>query len=251
MVESANPVKLTARKVITTRAGGVSQAPFDSFNLGDQVGDSPEAVAQNRQRLQEILQVPYIVWLEQAHTNTVLTLAAAELEQGQGQIQLGIGDAVVTTLPNVALAVVTADCVPVLLSDHEHGVVAAVHAGRMGARNGIVAKTVARMVELGAQPETMHALLGPAASGRRYEVPDAMAQDVEQHLPGSRCRTVAGTTGLDIRAGITVQLLNLGVGNIDQDERCTISSGEFFSYRREGKRTGRQASVVWLTEDNS
>ncbi|WJZ03153.1 peptidoglycan editing factor PgeF [Corynebacterium freiburgense] len=229
------------RKVFTTRAGGVSRYPYDSFNLGDHVDDAPEAVRANRARLARVLGLPEtnIVWMEQLHTNTVTVVSEPQAQPVEAT------DALVTTTKGLALAVLTADCVPVLLSDTEAGVVAAVHAGRIGARNGIVEKTVQAMLGLGAKPYQIHALLGPAASGARYEVPEAMAEDVEKHLPGARVTTKQGTSGLDIRKGIIRQLLALGVMAIDADPRCTIEDEAMFSYRRDGK-TGRQAGLVWL-----
>lgn len=229
------------RKVFTTRAGGVSRAPYHSFNLGDHVGDDPQAVAANRSRLARAVGLPEenIVWMEQLHTNNVRVVT------GPVDHPVEATDALVTTHRGLALAVLTADCVPVLLSDTEAGVVAAVHAGRIGARNGIVPKTISQMVELGANPHHIHALLGAAASGRHYEVPQAMADDVESKLPGSRTVTERGTCGLDVRAGIVRQLLSLGVRAIDADPRCTIEEESMFSYRRDGV-TGRQAGLVWL-----
>ena len=231
--EASRPVRM----VFTTRAGGASSSPYESFNLGDHVGDDPAAVAANRARLAGVLGLAPddIVWMEQVHSNNVAVVP--------GPVEAT--DAVVTTRRGLALAVLTADCVPVLLADHVNGVVAAAHAGRMGARNGIILRTVAAMVELGATPATIQVLLGPAASGRRYEVPAEMAADVEKHLPGSRTRTEQGTTGIDVRAGLVRQLMGLGVTNIEADPRCTIEDTDFFSYRREGK-TGRQAGLVWL-----
>lgn len=231
--EASRPVRM----VFTTRAGGASSSPYESFNLGDHVGDDPAAVAANRARLAGVLGLAPddIVWMEQVHSNNVAVVP--------GPVEAT--DAVVTTRRGLALAVLTADCVPVLLADHVNGVVAAAHAGRMGARNGIIPRTVAAMLELGATPATIQVLLGPAASGRRYEVPAEMAADVEKHLPGSRTRTEQGTTGIDVRAGLVRQLMGLGVTNIEADPRCTIEDTDFFSYRREGK-TGRQAGLVWL-----
>lgn len=235
-------IQRPARQVFTTRRGGVSLAPYDSFNLGDHVGDDPKAVATNRTRLAQALGLPgeQLVWMEQIHSANVTVVTGPQ----SGPVE--VTDSLVTKVRGLALCVVVADCVPVLLTDVDHGVVAAVHAGRPGARNGIVAKTVATMVEQGAQPGSIHALLGPAASGAQYEVPEAMARDVEAHLPGSLCRTTKGTWGVDVRAGIVRQLMSLGVTAIDADPRCTITDEEFFSYRRSGT-TGRQAGVVWLT----
>lgn len=245
-MDSLDPRNRPVRKVFTTRAGGVSQSPYASFNLGDHVGDDPQAVASNRNSLANIigLSPDKVVYMEQIHSNTVTVIDEAPAD-GQA---VEATDALVTTQRGLALAVLVADCVPVLLSDTDAGVIAAVHAGRMGARNGIVAKTIAKMEELGAKPSRIHALMGAAASGANYEVPEAMARDVEAKLPGSIARTTKGTTGLDIRAGLLRQMLSLGVQMIDSDPRCTIEDEDLFSYRREGT-TGRQAGVVWLPKE--
>jgi YfiH family protein len=154
-------------------------------------------------------------------------------------------DALVTTTPRLALAVLSADCVPVLLADARAGVIGAAHAGRVGAQLGIVARTVEKMVALGASPDDMSVLLGPAVSGRHYEVPALMADEVETALPGSRTTTEKGTPGLDIRAGIARQLTTLGITTIDIDPRCTVEDRALFSHRRDAP-TGRLASLVWM-----
>lgn len=227
--------------VFTSRAGGVSAAPYDSFNLGAHVGDDAADVAANRARLAEVLGLPVerFVWMEQLHTNTVT------LVDGPSATPVEATDALVTRQKDLALCVLVADCTPVLLSDHTAGVIGAAHAGRMGARNGIVKNTVEAMVELGAEPSRIQVLLGPAAAGESYEVPEGMALDVEKHLPGSRTRTKKGTPGVDVRAGLVRQLLSLGVTHIDADPRDTITDKDFFSHRREGV-TGRQAGVIWM-----
>ena len=227
--------------VFTSRAGGVSAAPYDSFNLGTHVGDDAADVAANRARLAQILGLPEerFVWMEQLHTNTVTLI------DGPSATPMEATDALVTREKNLALCVLVADCTPVLLSDHTAGVIGAAHAGRMGARNGIVKNTVEAMVGLGAEPSRIQVLLGPAAAGESYEVPEGMALDVEKHLPGSRTRTKKGTPGIDVRAGLVRQLLSLGVTHIDADPRDTITDKDFFSHRREGV-TGRQAGVIWM-----
>lgn len=227
--------------VFTSRAGGVSAAPYDSFNLGTHVGDDAADVAANRARLAQILGLPEerFVWMEQLHTNTVTLI------DGPSATPVEATDAIVTREKNLALCVLVADCTPVLLSDHTAGVIGAAHAGRMGARNGIVKNTVEAMVGLGAEPSRIQVLLGPAAAGESYEVPEGMALDVEKHLPGSRTRTRKGTPGIDVRAGLVRQLMSLGVTHIDADPRDTITDKDFFSHRREGV-TGRQAGVIWM-----
>lgn len=174
----------------TTRLGGVSQPPYDSLNLGAHVGDDPDAVCENRVRVaaQLNLDPARFIWMDQVHSATVRVVDAADLGA-----PIPATDAVVTTDPTVVLTVMVADCVPVLLYDADAGVIAAAHAGRTGARNGVVSNTVATMVELGAKPENITAHLGPAASGRRYELPREMAEDVEEQLPGSLTRTDHGT----------------------------------------------------------
>ncbi|MDO5031394.1 peptidoglycan editing factor PgeF [Corynebacterium sp.] len=232
------------RMVFTSRAGGASSSPYDSFNLGDHVGDDPAAVAANRARLKKAVGLEDIVWMEQLHTNTV-TVVGPERRGVDEPVEAT--DALVTTEKRLGLGVLVADCTPVLLVDIAAGVIAAVHAGRLGARNGIVRNTVETMVSLGASPASIQVLMGPAASGRNYEVPEAMAEDVEKHLPGSKTRTAQGTWGVDVRAGLVRQLMSMGVTAIESDPRCTIEDTDFFSYRREGA-TGRQAGVIWLED---
>jgi YfiH family protein len=177
--------------------------------------------------------------MNQVHSDHV------EVVDGPREAAFDNTDGLVTRTPRLALAVVTADCVPVLLADARAGVIAAVHAGRVGAQNGVVARAVEVMVDLGAREPDISVLLGPAVSGRNYEVPEAMADDVEAALPGSRTTTSAGTPGLDLRAGIACQLEALGVSAIDVDPRCTVDDTDLFSHRR-GAPTGRLASVVWM-----
>ena len=229
------------RCVSTTRAGGASVPPFDTFNLGDHVGDDPAAVAANRSRLATAIGLGEdgIVWMNQVHGDRVVAV--------DGPVAGAVDDAdgLVTTNPRLALAVVTADCVPVLMSDSRAGVVAAVHAGRVGAQQGVVARAVEVMLAKGAHVEDISVLLGPAVSGRNYEVPSAMADEVEAAMPGSRTTTARGTAGLDLRSGIARQLTGLGVTTIGIDPRCTVDDPNLFSHRRAAP-TGRLASLVWM-----
>ena len=229
------------RRVTTTRAGGVSAPPFDTFNLGDHVGDDPAAVAANRKRLSAAIGLgdDGVVWMNQVHSDRIVTV--------DGPIDGAVDktDGLVTTTPRLALAVVTADCVPVLMADARAGVVAAVHAGRVGAQKGIVPLAIEAMLDLGARSEDISVLLGPAVSGHNYEVPEAMADEVAAALPGSRTVTSRGTPGLDLRAGIARQLTSLGVSAIDIDPRCTVDDRNLFSHRRDAP-TGRMASVLWM-----
>ncbi|HEX3787755.1 MAG TPA: peptidoglycan editing factor PgeF [Pseudonocardiaceae bacterium] len=231
------------RRVVTTRAGGRSAKPYDSFNLGGHVGDEPGAVAGNRQRLATELGLgaDRLVWMEQVHGRT------ATVVTGPGDGPAEATDALVTATPGLALVVLVADCVPVLLADPEAGVVAAVHAGRVGARVGVLPAALAAMRSAGARLDRIEALLGPAVCGQCYEVPAAMRADVAKHLPGAASKTRNGTPGLDLRAGLWNQLADAGVAGIGIDPRCTVEDKALFSHRRDGT-TGRIAGVIWIED---
>ncbi|GLW63162.1 laccase domain protein [Actinomadura rubrobrunea] len=230
----------------TGRAGGRSAAPFDSLNLGGAVGDDPAAVRDNRRRVAAALGVApeRIVWMRQVHGADVEFVTRPFADDPAPGV-----DAIVTTVPGLALAVLVADCAPVLLADPVARVVGAAHSGRPGTAAGVVPALVARMREHGADPARIVAAIGPAACGGCYEVPAAMRDEVAARAPEAYATTRAGTPGLDIRAGIVGQLKADGVTDIRVDPRCTIETPELFSYRREG-RTGRFAGFVWLTGDD-
>ena len=232
---------MRVRRVVTTRAGGASKAPYDTFNLGDHVGDDEGDVYANRKRLAAELGLAddKLAWMEQVHGRTAAIVDGSETHVAEAT------DALVTATPGVALIVLVADCVPILLADPEAGVVAAVHAGRVGARVGVVPAALEAMNKAGAATHRVEALLGPAICGDCYEVPADMAVDVEKHVPGSACKTRKGTPGLDLRAGLWRQLADLGVGKIGLDPRCTFEDKTLFSYRRDGT-TGRIAGVTWV-----
>jgi YfiH family protein len=229
------------RRVVTTRAGGRSTGAFARFNLSAGVQDSPAAVAANRARVSRELGVP-VVYLQQVHGIRVATVDAVPVA---GEPDRPGTDAAVTALPGVGLAVLAADCVPVLLADPRAGVVGAAHAGRVGAAAGVLPAVVDAMVALGARVESVEVLLGPAVCGGCYEVPAAMAAEVDAALPGSAVRTRTGTPGLDIRAGLYHQLTALGVARIGGDPRCTMEDRDLYSHRRDAP-TGRQAAITWI-----
>jgi polyphenol oxidase len=222
----------------------VSKPPYDSFNLGAGVGDDPEAVAANRKRLAgELGFAPdHLVWMEQVHGRNAVVV------DGPTGAPVEVTDALVTAVPGLALVALVADCVPVLLADPEAGVVAAVHAGRVGARVGVVPAALEAMRSAGAALDRVEVLLGPSVCGECYEVPADMRADVEAHLPGSACRTRKGTPGLDLRAGLWRQLADAGVARIGLDPRCTVEDRSLFSHRRNGT-TGRLAALTWIEPD--
>lgn len=233
---------VNVRALSTRRDGGVSVGEYASFNLAQHVGDDPAAVAANRQRLADRMELPFdaLVWMDQVHGTTV-TLArptsSGPAEECDGQV---------TTAPGVALAVLVADCVPILAADPVEGVIAAVHAGRRGAADGIALRTLEAMTRAGSRADQVQVLLGPAICGDCYEVPAAMRDEVEAALPGSASTTSRGTPGLDLRAGLARQLCAAGVDSVLIDERCTYSDLELFSHRR-GAPTGRLAGVIWMS----
>ncbi|MGY1752692.1 peptidoglycan editing factor PgeF [Blastococcus sp. SYSU D01042] len=238
----AAPSSVRPRRVVTDRRGGRSRAPYDSFNLGDHVGDDPTAVAANRARVARELGVgeDRLVWMEQVHG------AAVAVVDGPQAGPLAATDAVVTTATDLVLCVLTADCVPVLLTDPVAGVVAAVHAGREGVRRGVLPATLSAMAGRGARARHVTALLGPAVCGACYEVPEAMQAEVAAVTPAAAVRTRRGTPGLDLRAGLAEVLARAGVTEVVHDPRCTVEDPQLFSHRRDGV-TGRQAGLVWLS----
>ncbi|WP_221888130.1 peptidoglycan editing factor PgeF [Geodermatophilus aquaeductus] len=237
----AAPPAVRPRRVVTDRRGGRSRPPYDAFNLGVHVGDDPVDVAANRERLARELGVPgeRLVWMDQVHGTGVAVV------DGPVEAPLPATDALVTRTPGLVLCVLVADCVPVLLADPVAGVVAAVHAGREGVRQGVVAATLAAMARLGSRPADTTALLGPAVCGADYEVPREMQAEVARVAPAAAVRTRRGTPGLDLRAGLAELLTRAGLPQVVHDPRCTVEDRRLFSHRRDGV-TGRQAGVTWL-----
>nr|WP_194737308.1 peptidoglycan editing factor PgeF [Actinomadura sp. RB99] len=229
----------------TGRSGGVSTAPYDSLNLGGAVGDDPAAVTANRRRAAAALGVDpaRTVWMRQVHGADVAFVTAPADAGDHGPV-----DAIVTTVPGLVLAVLVADCAPVLLADPAAGVAGAAHSGRPGTAAGVVPALVKAMCERGADPARIRAAIGPAACGGCYEVPAEMRDEVAAVVPAAHATTAKGTPGLDIRAGIAAQLAASGVDDVRVDPRCTIETPGLFSYRRDG-RTGRFAGFVWLEDE--
>ncbi|MEU9124724.1 peptidoglycan editing factor PgeF [Streptomyces sp. NPDC048506] len=233
-----------AHFAFTDRWGGVSAAPYEQLNLGGAVGDDPQAVHTNRARAAAELGLDpaAVVWMNQVHGRDV-----AVVDGPWGEADIPCVDAVVTTRRGLALAVLTADCTPVLLADPVAGVVGAAHAGRPGLVAGVVPAVVASMVERGAEPSRILARTGPAICGRCYEVPEAMRSDVAAVVPEAYATTSWGTPAVDVTAGVRAQLAAAGVEMGDDPHICTRESADHFSYRRD-RTTGRLASYVWLGE---
>ncbi|MGW2646146.1 peptidoglycan editing factor PgeF [Streptomyces sp. NPDC001393] len=231
-----------AHFAFTDRWGGVSAAPYEELNLGGAVGDAPEAVRANRDIAAKSLGLDpgRVVWMNQVHGADV-----AVVEEPWGDSPVPQVDAIVTARRGLALAVLTADCVPVLLADPVAGVVAAAHAGRPGMVKGVVPAAVRAMAGLGAEPGRIVVRTGPAVCGRCYEVPEAMRAEVAAVEPAAHAETSWGTPAVDVSAGVHAQLDRLGVRDRARSPECTLESGDHFSYRRD-RTTGRLAGYVWL-----
>ncbi|WP_354639655.1 peptidoglycan editing factor PgeF [Kitasatospora camelliae] len=235
-----------AHFAFTSRWGGVSTAPYGELNLGGAVGDDPAAVRENRSlAARELgLDPADVVWMNQVHGAEVHVVTERQ-RPGEGPTV----DAVVTDRP-LALAVLTADCTPVLLADPVAGIVGAAHAGRPGLAAGVVPAVVRAMTELGASVERITAATGPAVCGRCYEVPAGLRAEVAALVPAAHAETSWGTPALDVPAGVAAQLAEAGVTEVVRSSVCTLESDDHYSYRRE-QRTGRLASYVWLGSELS
>lgn len=230
----------------TTRVGGVSLAPYDDgaggggLNLGTHVGDAPEAVADNRDRLRALLPAEP-AWLTQVHGTRVLQAATVA---GMPE-----ADASITTTSGIVCAIMTADCMPVLLADVSGSVVGAAHAGWRGLAAGVLQNTVAAMREQGAT-EIM-AWLGPGIGPQAFEVGDDVRVAFE-HLGVKSLeafRPIAAKPGkwlADLPALARLTLANEGVLRVAGGHDCTVSDARrFYSFRRD-RITGRMASLIWI-----
>lgn len=226
--------------VFTDRTGGVSVAPYASLNLGDHVGDAPDAVAENRDRAARALgPVPASrwAWLSQVHGTTVHRVEA-EPVAGAPPAE---ADAAVTRLDGVPLVVLTADCAPIAIADDT--AVGVVHAGWQGLETGVVAAAVAALREIGRGP--VRAVVGPCIRPAHYEFgPADLDRLVARFGPAVAGRTATGRPALDVAAGVRAAFAEVGVVDVVDTGICTASDPDrWFSYRRDGT-TGRQAVVV-------
>jgi YfiH family protein len=194
------------------------------------VGDSPETVARNRELLSKI--TGPIQFMNQVHGDEVVEVKSIGDDP--------ICDALITRKPGIALAVMVADCIPLLLSSST--VVGAVHVGRRGLMNSVAVKAVDAMRKLGA--DQIHAKLGPSICGRCYEVPQELADEVVAKHPAASSLTNNLTPALDLSRALIADLVASGV-TYEASTICTLENDEYFSYRRHNI-TGRNAGVVWL-----
>ena len=231
------PAPENVRALMTTRTGGVSNAPWASLNLGDHVNDDPAHVAANRARLRAHLpEEPG--WLRQIHSARVVEAGTEADPQA---------DACFSRTPGRVCAVLTADCLPVLFCDRAGRVVAAAHAGWRGLAGGVLEATVAAMA---VPPGDILAWMGAAIGPQAFEVGDDVRDAfMVQHPDTAAAFVPQGASGkwlADIYALARIRMAHAGVHAVTGGGRCTFSEADaFFSYRRDGV-TGRMASAIWL-----
>ncbi len=232
------PAPAGVRAIITTRRGGVSGGPFASLNLGDHVGDDAEAVAANRVRVAASLHLPGPpMWLEQVHGTAIARYSRGSRPRA---------DAALARAPGEVCAVLTADCLPVLLAHRAGTVVGVAHAGWRGLAAGVIERTVEA---LAVEPASLMAWLGPAIGPEAFEVGEEVREQfiaadpaaVADFRPGERGRWLADIFSLARR-----RLAACGVSQVAGGGQCTVADpGRFFSYRRDGM-TGRMAALIWM-----
>lgn len=226
------PFEQPVRGFCTTRLGGASAPPFDSFNLGPASGDDPARLAENRRMLRNVLPAEPS-WLKQVHGDHVIHLD--DWHDGVA------ADAAWTDRPGQVAAVLTADCLPILVADCEGACVAAIHAGWRGLAAGVIGQCIRA---LPSRPENLIAWIGPRICPEHYEV----GTDVRGAFPRGSDAFKASRKGhwlADLPAIAGLQLTAAGVGEFHDSCACTAEGSRFFSYRRD-HRTGRMAAVIWL-----
>lgn len=244
-IEAGWPAPPGVRAVTTRRfGGGVSQAPFDTFNLGSRCGDEAGAVAENRRQLAEALALPAAPhWLKQVHGVGVVRVDADTAPAAEAE-----ADASVTDAPGEVLAILTADCLPVVLAAKDGSEIAAAHAGWRGLAAGVLENTLAAMHSA---PRDLVVWLGPAAGPRAYEIGEEVREAFVRPDSAAVPAFVATRPGhwkADLYGLARMRLMAAGIAvdAIHGGDRCTISeAGEFFSHRRDG-RSGRIATLAWI-----
>ena len=240
------PTPPHVRAFTTLRGGpGVSLAPFDCFNLGVACGDDPAHSQQNRERLLTEFALPAAPnWLQQVHGVHVHTFTTPAV--GGASAPIPTADASTTTLPNTVLAILTADCLPVLFCNESGTEIAAAHAGWRGLAGGILEATVQAMHS---PPATLMAWLGPAAGPQAYEIGQEVRAAFLEHDAGASSAFTATRDGhwlVDLYALARQRLADVGVHRVYGGGLCTISDPQSFYSHRRDHRTGRMASIILL-----
>lgn len=234
------PAPAMVRAISTTRRGGFSQGPYNSLNLALHVEDDAAQVASNRQHLKTHASLPAEpLWLEQVHGDRVV-------DASQCSTSTPACDASFSDQPGVVCAVMTADCLPVLICDRQGERVAAAHAGWRGLAAGVIESSVGALQR---PPQDLLVWLGPAIGPKAFEVGDEVRTAFVSDMPGAASafrETRAGHYLADLYQLARLRLLRLGIEAVYGGGYCTFTDADqFFSFRRDGK-TGRQASLIWL-----
>lgn len=239
---------IPARHGIFTRAGGVSAAPWNSLNLGGNVGDDPLAVRENHRRMYAALGVngdrASTVW--QVHSADVVYAAGPV----PGRRWLAAADAMMTDQPDTPLAMRFADCTPILVCDIQRGAVGMAHAGWRGTVQGISGELVRAMVEaFGSRPADLVAGIGPSIGPEHYQVGEEVVEAVKAHFGASKGLIARnpddGTAYLDLWAANRLDLERAGVAQVEVAGLSTAAhTSEFYSHRAEKGRTGRFGAVI-------
>lgn len=241
------PVPERVRAISTTRTGGSSDAPYAELNLGVHVGDDAEKVAANRAALARFAGITTRPgWLDQVHGTVVADFDAADPDKHRVP---PTADASVTSRPGRVCVIMTADCLPVLLTDAAGTAVAAAHGGWRGLAAGVLEATVAAFSDRGIAARDLLAWFGPAIGPAAYEVDQAVAVALSPEDSGALIPGRAGHWQLDLYELARLRLGRAGVERVYGGDLCThADSARFFSYRRDGV-TGRQATLIWLADD--
>jgi YfiH family protein len=244
-VEADWPAPGGVRALSTFRNGGVSGAPYASLNLGSHVGDLPTVVAENRRRLKAAAGLPSEpVWLAQVHGVNVVDLDAAA--DGGAAAPAGPADAAFSRQRGRVCAILTADCLPLLLTADSGDLVAAVHVGWRGLSLGVIEATVQA---LKAPPQNLMAWLGPAIGPQHFEVGAEVREALLRGDLGAKSGFAPNARGrflADLGKLASRRLATLGISRIFGGGECTFAAADrYFSHRRDGV-TGRQATLIWL-----
>ena len=242
---SANwPAPENIKTLITSRIGGYSLPPFDSFNPATHVGDNLNLVEKNRQLLRKQLPAEPN-WLDQQHTTNCVNSSDVKST-------LPIADASYTTEHNQICVVLTADCMPLLVCNKSGTIVAAIHAGWRGMANGIIEQSIKQLLNNSNEsPEQFMVWLGPAISQKNFEVGEEVKLTFTNKYPNSETAFISHHLNTnkylcDLYKICHIILEQLGVNEIYGGQFCTYEDKEqFYSYRRDGK-TGRMASMIWI-----
>lgn len=239
------PAPKNVKAYTTLRSGGVSQAPFHHFNLAEHVGDQPQDVRTNRQLLKTTLQLPNEpIWIQQTHSAIAIKALPENREKE--------ADASFTDEANQISAILTADCLPILLCNKKGTYVASIHAGWRGLLKGIIEETLNVSK---APSDELLAWLGPAISAKNYEVSDEVRIPFIGNDPEMEVAFTPSPNGRWLANLYTLARLKLqkqGITAIYGGQFCTFTDAKrFYSYRRDGNKTGRMATLIWMSDEGA